>query len=209
MIQFPNRTSQTGIYRAGPPSTLDVANFALLAAAGMFTFGEKAADDAWEDGDTVGVEVRTEEGAYLVGAAIWDGATETLQMATVEDASADPALADGDTVTVTAIPTAGTLMGVVRGPELIEESSAARALSARDKGATIRCTSADAVTITLSDDLPVGFHALIVQEGAGAVSVAPGGADTLNGATDPVSIAEQYRSAYVYQAAEGGWVVLV
>lgn len=95
-------------------------------------------------------------------------------------------------------------------PALVTESGTARTLTAADNGKTIRCTNASDVAITCDDSCPVGFHCLIVQEGAGAVTIDSENADTCNGeaAGTGVGIADQWKSAYVYQPTEGAWVVV-
>ena len=78
-----------------------------------------------------------------------------------------------------------------------------------NKGKLHRCTSASAVTITLDEDMPVGWQGVFVQEGAGVVTFQKEESDTLNGGSGTVAIPLQWKTAYVYQHTEGAWVVIV
>jgi hypothetical protein len=206
MLQFPNRTGQAATYYTGSPNYVDVDN-TEAAVSGMVTFAAKATDDSWADSDTVSIEVRKDASNWWVGTATWDATNEYLELTTVEDSAGS--LSNTDSVTVIAVPTSGTFLDVARGAEFTAESGTTRTLSAADHGATIRCTSASAVTITCDDGLPVGFHCSIIQEGAGTVSIARDGTDTINGGSTAIDVADQYKAAYVYQATEGAWIAVV
>jgi hypothetical protein len=173
----------------------------------MQTFATSATADSWADGDEVTIEVFKDATAWWVGTGTWDATNEYLLLTSEEDSAGT--LTNGDAVSVTAVPTQHSFLVVSRGAEFNEVAGTTYALSLADHGTVIRCTSADAVTVTATDTLPVGFHVLIVQEGAGAVSVTPGGTDTLNGATDAVGVTKQFGAGYLFQAAEGQWVVIV
>lgn len=201
-LRLPNRTAQAATYHTGSPAYVDVSTGS--AAAGMVTFPTRGVADSWADGDLVGVAVKKNDSNYAVWLASWDASNEYLELVDTEATAGT--LADGDSVTVAAVLTTGAANAMRRDAEFVAETGTARTLTAGDHGQTIRCTSASAVTITADDALPVGFHCLIVQEGAGTVSIAIEGADTLNGATADVDIADQWKSAYLYQAAEGAWV---
>jgi hypothetical protein len=204
-LQFPNRTGQAGTYHTGSPNYVDVDN-AKSPIASMVTFAAKATDDSWSDNDTVTIEVRKDSSNWWVGTATWDATNEYLELTTEEDSAGT--LSDADDVTVTAVPTRDSFLVVSRGAEFVAEAGTTRTLSAADHGRTIRCTSATAVTITCDDALPVGFHCLVIQEGAGTVSIAIEGTDTVNGDTAAIDVAAQYQAAYIYQATAGAWVVV-
>jgi hypothetical protein len=206
MLRFPNRTAQSGVYKTGTPNYVDA--FGGTAVTGMVTFATKVVGDGWNDGDTVGVLVKKDDSNYWVGLGTWDATNNYVELTTEEESIGT--LADGDPITISAVPTASTFLAVARGAEFVEESGATRTLSLTDEGATIRCTSGSAVAITCADTLPVGFHCLIVQEGAGTVTIDSENTHSLNGATagTGVEVAGQWKSAYVYQRAEGEWVVV-
>ena len=65
----------------------------------------------------------------------------------------------------------GTFTSLVN---VIEEGGATRTLAAGDTGKTIRCTAAGGCVVTIPDDdvLPIGFNCALIQEGAGAVTLA-------------------------------------
>jgi hypothetical protein len=59
--------------------------------------------------------------------------------------------------------------------------NAADALAATDEGGFIYVASPTAVTITVPDTLPAGFHCVIIQQGAGQVTVAGAGLASARG----------------------------
>jgi hypothetical protein len=63
------------------------------------------------------------------------------------------------------------------------QSGTAYTIQATDNGKTIVCTNAAAVSVTLPDGLDQNFQCTVVQYGAGAVTVTPGGSDTVNGSS--------------------------
>lgn len=204
-LQFPNRTGQSASYHVGTPNYVDVDSTGSTRS-GMQTFASAATADSWAAGDTVTVEVFKDADNWWVGLATWDATNEYLELTSEEDSKGS--LADLDAVSVTAVPTRESFLVVSRGVEMVEEISTARTLASSDHGHIVRCVSSGATTITLADTLPVGFHALISQEGEGAVSVQPAGADTLNGSTDPVTVVKRYGAAYLYRPAPTVWVLL-
>jgi hypothetical protein len=156
----------------------------------------------------MGILVKKDDSNYWVGLGTWDATNSYIELTNEEESVGT--LSDNDSVTVAAVPTASTFLAVARGAEFVEESGTTRTLSLSDEGATIRCTSGSAVAITCADTLPVGFHCLVVQEGAGTVTIDSENTDTLNGAAagTGIEVADQWKSAYVYQSAEGEWVVI-
>ena len=64
---------------------------------------------------------------------------------------------------------------------LIAESGTTRTLSAADNGTIIKCTNGSATTITVPTGLATGFNCMVVQYGAGQVTMSPtSGSITLN-----------------------------
>ena len=214
MVRYPNRTSQTGVYRTGTPNYLEVS--VGTATNGMVTFSSRATSDSWEDGDTFGVFAIKDHENYWVGVGTWAATNSYIELTTEEEAVGT--LTDLDAVTISSVTTGAELLAIqaaaedavakAEGVEIVTDSTTARTLSATDQGKTIIFTSADAVTVTTADTLSVGFHCLLLQVGAGLVSVTPGGADSLNGDTTAIALAGQYKSGYLIQNTEGAWVLV-
>lgn len=192
------------MFHTGTPDYVDVSSGA--AGDGMFTFPEKAAADSWVDGDIVFIAVTLDDNNYSVWAAEWDETNEYLLLSTAEESVGT--LTDNDIVTTTSTITSLGLDHLIFEPQLVEVSGTTHTTLADNKGRTHRVTGASAVTVTLDDSMPVGWHAVFVQEGAGTVSFARAGTDTINGGAGSVDISDQWKSAYVYQATEGAWVVV-
>lgn len=210
-IKLPNRTGQAGVYHTGSPNYVDV-DHTFLSSDGMVTFATKAADatqpgGVWANADTVGLLVVKDSSNWKVWYASWNSASEYLEVVTEEDSLGT--ISDGDAVVVTGTLTAEMLDQVFFTPQIYTVTGTTYTTLAAHKGWLIRCTSGSAVTITLDEDLPVGFHGIVVQEGAGTVSFAREGTDTINGAAANVSLAAQWKSAYFYQASAGAWVAVV
>lgn len=207
MLQHPNATGQTATFKTGSPNYIDVSTGAALE--NWSTFAARATADAWADGDLVGIYIEKDASNHKVWLASWDDTNSYLELVSEEETAGT--ISDADAVDVTAVPTKLVMERVMRDAEFVEESGTTRTLSASDHGKTIRCTSASAVAITLDDALDVGFHCLIVQEGAGTVTVDTEGTDTLNGVAPGtgVELPAQYKSTYVYQGSAGAWVIVV
>lgn len=207
MLQHPNATGQAATFATGSPNYVDVSSGSALS--NYATFSATATADSWADGDLVGIYIEKDASNHKVWLASWDATNSYLEL--VSEEKTVGTINDTDAVNVTAVPTKLVMEKVMRDAEFVAETGTTRTLAATDNGRTIRCTSASAVAITLDDALPVDFHCLIVQEGAGTVTVDSEGTDTLNGvaAGTGVAISGQYKSAYVYQAAEGAWIIVV
>jgi hypothetical protein len=206
-LRYPNRTAQAGVYRTGSPNYVDVSTGS--ASTGMVTFDAKAADDSWADGDTVGVLVSKDDSNYWVGIGTWDATNSYVELTTEEEAVGT--LSDTDAVVISAVLTSSAVLAIqtlATSPEIVTDSTTARTLSEADNGKTLIFTNAAAVTVTTADTLPVGFHCLLLQVGAGLVSVDSGGSDTINGDTAAVDLAGQYKSGYLIQNTEGAWVLV-
>jgi hypothetical protein len=206
MLQHPNATGQTATFNTGSPNYIDVS--AGSALENWSTFSARATSDSWEDGDLVGIYIEKDASNWKVWLVSWDATNSYLELVSEEDTAGT--ISDTDAVEVTAVPTRLVMESVMRDAEFVAETGTTRTLGASDNGKTIRCSNGSAVAITLGDALPVGFHCLIVQEGAGTVTVDSEGTDTLNGVATGtgVEVSGQYKSAYVYQASEGVWVMV-
>lgn len=206
MLQNPNITGQNATFKTGSPNYVDVSSGSALA--GLMTFAARKTADNWADGDLVGIEIKKDNANKKVWLASWDDTNSYLELVSEEETSGT--ISDNDAVEVTAVVTRLTIEKIWRDSEFIVDATTARTLSATDHGKTICFTSASAVAVTCDDTLPADFHCLLVQEGAGVVTVDSEGSDTINGAAagTGVAISGQYKSAYVYQRAEGAWVVV-
>lgn len=208
--RFPNRTGQTGIFHVAGTNYVDVD--ATYAAQGAFVrFATKAADTTqpggvWAEGDTLGILIFKNASNHQVWKASWDATNEYLEVVTLEDSVGT--ISDGNTVIVTAVMTEYTFDALVSQPQIVTVSGTAYTPGANERGALFRCTSGSATTITLSEDSVVPFHGIVAREGAGAVSLAIEGTDTVNGSDTAIAIANQWGSAYFYQHTEGAWTVL-
>lgn len=103
MIRLPNRTSQAGTYKTGTPNYVDVSTGA--AAAGMRTFDAASTD--WDDGDALGALVVKDDSNWQVWIAAWNGTSDRVDLASLEDSAGT--LTDDDAVTVTATVTTAVL----------------------------------------------------------------------------------------------------
>lgn len=72
------------------------------------------------------------------------------------------------------------------------ESGTTRTLAASDNGTVIYCTSSSAVTITTATSLGAGFSCMVIQGGAGQVTIAQGTSTTLVGYGAMYKTAGQY-----------------
>ncbi len=82
-----------------------------------------------------------------------------------------------------------------------EITAATGNVTAEDNGGTIICNRGSAQTITVDPDLGVGFNCLIIQIGAGQVTLAEGSGVTLNNADSFLAISAQYGAATLYAYA--------
>jgi hypothetical protein len=207
MIRFPNRTAQTGVYKDDTLDYVDLSSGAALA--GMVTFSDKATDDGWGNGDQIGVLIEKSDGSWQVWTALWDSENDYLTLETLEDSSGT--LTGDDAVNVRAVITQRILSVGLMTPSqaaFVELTGTTYTIGDSHAGKVLRCTSSSAVTLTLDEAATPGIQFLVVQAGSGAVSIARGGTDTINGGSSSVAVAKQFGSAYVYQVAEGAWEVI-
>jgi len=74
----------------------------------------------------------------------------------------------------------------------VTSQAAAYTFVAADNGTVVVSSSASAVNWTLPPNMPVGFNVVVVQNGAGQVTFAPGAGVTLNGRSGVTKTAGQY-----------------
>lgn len=109
------------------------------------------------------------------------------------------AMTAAETKAVLALDNVANVDQLPRTLEVVVDATAAVALDATYNGRMVVTTSGSAVTLTVEDDLPVGWHCWVWQKGAGAASVARQTADTINGATSPVAVGGQRKLALVFR----------
>lgn len=205
MIRFSNRIGQTGYFKTGSPDYIDVAA-AYAPGSDRVTFATRATAEGWVTGDTLGVLITKAPGNYKLWYATWDATNKRLSLLLEEDTAGT--ISDGDQVTVSSVVTKRMLDHAVWEPQFVTITGTAYTLLSSDIGKTLCCTNSAAVTITVDAALPVGFHCVIVQEGAGVVSLARASTDTLNGQTGNLSTPAQFQSLYLCQRVEGAWIVV-
>lgn len=201
---FPNSTGQAGVYQTGSPNYVDVAS-SYVPLEEHTTFVASASAEGWTDGDLLTVYVKESTVITAVWLGEWDETNSRINLVTEEKAAGT--LTDGAAVSIIAVPSALSYDKMVHEPRIVLISGTTHTTQTANTGALHRCTSASAVTITLDTGAPVEWHGLFVQEGAGLVSFARGGADTINGGTANVSILSRYNSSYAYQPTEGAWII--
>jgi hypothetical protein len=103
------------------------------------------------------------------------------------------------------IDTDGNLSG--HGTEFITQTGTTYTLTASDNGKVVELNNASAVTVTLpqtsTESIPAGFQCTLVQIGAGQVTVAAEGSDTIKSKDSLLSLAGQYSPAYVTKRTAG------
>ena len=139
--------------------------------------------------------------------------TGALKKALVSDLGADNFVAQasaptGDTGllwldTDEALPAVAPVAPVV-------ESTTAFTLSSTHSGKVVECTNAGATTITVptdaADDLPDGYWALLVCEGAGGITVSHAG--TWRGLSPATTAAQNGKLLVIKTATANTWIVL-
>ena len=201
---FPNSTGQAGIYRTGSPNYVDVSS-AYVALEEHTGFVAAATAEGWADGDTMTVYVRESTTKTAIWLAEWDETNSRMNLVDTEKAVST--LTNGADVDIIAVPSKLSYDRMIHEPRIVLISGTTHTTADANTGALHRCTNGSAVTITLDTGAPVEWHGLFVWEGAGAVSFARGGSDTINGGEANVTILSRYNSAYVYQPTEGAWII--
>lgn len=96
------------------------------------------------------------------------------------------------------------------GSTLLEENpqTANYTLQASDNGKFVSVNASSAVTITVPTGLTVGTQILLGRKGTGAVTISPASGVTLNGATNSISLQNQWRGvATLWCYANNTWWV--
>jgi len=77
-------------------------------------------------------------------------------------------------------------------------------LVATDTGKTVTCTNASAITVTLPNDLAIGFECEVIQGGAGQVTFSAEAGGALNNRSSHTKIAGQHGAVRVKVTANSG-----
>lgn len=86
-------------------------------------------------------------------------------------------------------------------PPVNAQTGTTYTLTQNDNGAVITCASGSATTVTIPVGLGKGFNCLIIQIGAGTVTIAAGSGVTINNADSFDAISAQYGAATLYAYA--------
>lgn len=145
----------------------------------------------------------------LIESRVTEGSLEALQ--NMPDTSADRSVmvSDGtDTKLLT-----GTGVSISTNDQLsghgaaISAQTASYTLAASDNGKVVTINSASAVTLTLPDQatttLPAGFQVAVIQRGAGQVTVAASGSDTIESVGGNSKLAGQHSAATIVLLVAG------
>jgi hypothetical protein len=79
--------------------------------------------------------------------------------------------------------------------ELNLQTGTTYTLVAADNGKVVRLTNASAITVTMPNNMPVGFNCMLVQYGAGQVTMVPASGAVLRSRQAHSKIAGQYGAA--------------
>lgn len=77
-------------------------------------------------------------------------------------------------------------------------------LAASDSGKIVECSNASAITLTLPNNLSVGFNCTVVQTGAGQVSITPASGAILHNYDSFTKTAGQYAAVNLYVTSNSG-----
>lgn len=86
-------------------------------------------------------------------------------------------------------------------PPVNAQTGTTYTLTQNDNGAVITCASGSATTVTIPVGLGKGFNCLIIQIGAGTVTIAGATGVTVNNADSFLAISAQYGAATLYSYA--------
>lgn len=209
-----HRVWQTGTYKIGTPNYITVSGTGADASAGYRTFDDELTEDSgsdtWADGDRMGLLLWVDELKYKIWTAAWDGTSSPHRLSLVEEEFSLGSWGDGDAIQAIAMPTKFTLQEQIARPTFADpvEVTSNTSVAAGWNGHIVEGNSGSPFTLTLPEGLPK-MHCMIVQTGAGVVSIDPATNVTLNGATDTIALADQYKSAYLYHKGSDDWVILV
>lgn len=90
---------------------------------------------------------------------------------------------------------------LIQYPPINAQTGTAYTLTQNDNGAVITCSNSGATTVTVPAGLGKSFNCLIVQIGAGQVTIAAATGVTLNNADSFAAISAQYGAATLYAYA--------
>lgn len=156
-------------------------------------------------GSTASVDsVNGQTGVVVLTAADVGAAT------TAQGALADTALQQASNLSdLVSAPTARTNLGlgtaalddstdfVSSTPTVNAQVGTTYTLQASDSNNIVTLSNASPITVTLPDTLPVGFNCIIMQLGAGTVSLTPSGAATLNNRQGHTDLGGQFAAGSV------------
>jgi len=169
----------------------------------------------------------------LIGQTLTDSqATNLLNLSTTWNTVGSPSLIYGRVTNTNSNPTANLIdLGTVAGGSLFRVDKAGNAtlaglsttgpikpeqatmvdkaasftLAAVDAGTIINSTSATAITITLpATDMPAGYNVMVIQSGAGAVTIAAGG-NTLQSFGGASATAGQHAACSIVRTAASAY----
>jgi hypothetical protein len=86
-------------------------------------------------------------------------------------------------------------------PPVNKQTGTAYTVGQNDNAGVITCSSGSATTVTVPAGLGQGFNCLIIQIGAGTVTIAAGSGVTINNADSFDAISAQYGAATLYAYA--------
>ena len=125
----------------------------------------------------------------------WAGVSGTPASFTPSAHAASHAAGAADVITPAAI-------GAIPREAVIVPVAASRDLASTDAGCVLECDGT--FTITAPNGLPAGFQAVIVNVGAGTITLAAAG--TLQSKDANVDLADQYGAATMYHRGSNVWI---
>ena len=147
------------------------------------------------------------------GATGGPGSAATITLGTVTTGSAGSSASvsnSGNSSAATlnfAIPRGDTGATGLTGPQpsltVVDNAGTSITLADGDNNAIIRCTSASAVAITVPSTLAAGFSCMVIQSGAGQVTISAGAGATLNSFGNLLKTAGQHAPASIIRVEAG------
>ena len=86
---------------------------------------------------------------------------------------------------------------------VVDNAATTITLADSDNNSVIRCTSATAVTITVPSSLAAGFSCMVIQAGAGQITITAGAGTTLNSFGNLLKTAGQHAPASLIRVGAG------
>jgi len=107
---------------------------------------------------------------------------------------------------------AGSITLAATGTTFNDQVGTTYVLELTDAGKIVSCTNASAITLTIPTNaavsFPIGTEIILVQYGAGALSVTPDGGVTLNSASSYRTLYEQYSAAALIKKDTDLWILV-